>query len=483
MSLFKSSKLPGLLLVLFVIASLSCGGDTGSNPTPNPSETEGEKLTIFFINDAHGQLTNFAKIKHIVDEEKEKNPTLLVSAGDLFSGSPYVDQYADKGFPMIDIMNQTGFDMAVIGNHEFDYGLETLQARIEQSDFDWVCANVDVKDTGLQQPAAFKTLTVDGLKVTFLGLVETFGREGRVVPATHPWKIDGLEFEVYSDVVGQYENLKEQEGADLMVALTHLGGPTDRNMARQFPFFDLIIGGHTNELSTQSVNGIPTLMAGRNLFWLGKAELTIKDGELVDSDVSIIELWNYPDQDENLRILIENYTQDQTFEQVIGFSETDMEEIGEVGCFYTTALKDYMNVDVTLQNTGGIRNSIDQGDITTFEIFQMDPFNNGSVIYNRTVRQLKDFIKGSGISMAFTGVQLETQGNDVVIKDTAGNVLADDVMLKLGINDFIAALYDDFFPIDEAELLPLTTAETIIEYLLTVNSRVNFEGCERFYRF
>ena len=112
----------------------------------------------------------------------------------------------------------------------------------------------------------------------------------------------------------------------------------------------------------------------------------------------------------------------------------------------------------------------------------MDPFNNGSVVYNRTVGQLKDFLRETGLTVAFSGIQLETVGSEVVIKDTNGQTLSDDTMLKLGTNDYIAAVYDDYFPRAEAEELPLTTAETIIEYLNTAG-QVNFEGCERIYRY
>ena len=59
-----------------------------------------------------------------MDEARQETNVLLVAAGDIFSGSPIVDQYDPRGYPIIDVMNKTGFDMAVIGNHEFDYGID-----------------------------------------------------------------------------------------------------------------------------------------------------------------------------------------------------------------------------------------------------------------------------------------------------------------------------------------------------------------------
>ena len=163
---------------------------------------------------------------------------------------------------MIDIMNQTGFDLAVLGNHEFDYGETVLKDRMAEANFDWVCANVDMKESGIQQPDAFKTLEVGDLKVTFLGLVETFGQSGAVIPSTHPWRVQNLSFEHYFNKAEQYRTTKSDEGSDLYVALTHLGRTNDFRLAEDFPYFDLIIGGHSHREVAQEVNGIPVFQAG-----------------------------------------------------------------------------------------------------------------------------------------------------------------------------------------------------------------------------
>ncbi len=105
-----------LLSFLFVIISCTSG------PSSLPIESIDKKLTIFITNDIHGKIDNFAKLKYLVDEEKKKTNVLLTNAGDIFSGNPIVDNYPQKGFPIIDLMNRVGYDISVIGNHEFDYG-------------------------------------------------------------------------------------------------------------------------------------------------------------------------------------------------------------------------------------------------------------------------------------------------------------------------------------------------------------------------
>ena len=105
-------------LICFSIFVLACTKNDNSELDLPPSENEAKELTIFHINDQHGRLENFAKIKHIIDKEKQQTNVLFVCAGDVFSGNPVVDNHDEKGFPMIDLMNMVGVDVSVIGNHE-----------------------------------------------------------------------------------------------------------------------------------------------------------------------------------------------------------------------------------------------------------------------------------------------------------------------------------------------------------------------------
>ena len=81
----------------------------------------------------------------------------------------------------------------------------------------------------------------------------------------------------------------------------------------------------------------------------------------------------------------------------------DYHNTGEVGCFYPKALRMQMNVDVTFQNTGGIRTSLNAGDISRREIFEIGPFNNGTVIYEMTVADIKNFLMLSGSGFYSSG--------------------------------------------------------------------------------
>lgn len=471
--MYNKLKLLALLLLIF-----ACGKDEDDNFDP---AIDDRVVTIFFINDPHSQLNNFAKIKHIVDAEQNGN-VLLVAAGDIFSGSPYVDQHEEKGYPIIDVMNQAGFDVAVLGNHEFDYGIETLEARINQSTFPWICANIDTESSVLTQPEPFITLEVGESTVTFLGLVETNGHPEKIIPATHPWRVIDVSFERFENMVGQYSDLKAQEDADILVGLTHLGLFADQYLAQEFPYFDLIIGGHSNHLNQTSTNNIPTLMAGRNLSHLGRVDISLDDLGIRDISSSLIDLEDYESFDEGLMSVIGTYENNNAFDEVIGFATSHHDRI-ELGCFYTDALKTYMNVDMTIQNNGGIRSELDMGDISKFEIYSIDPFNNGSVVFTKTAREIKDFFIETGAGFHVSGVELITNGQDIIMRDAAGNEISDNTTLTLGINDYIPAVFESYFNINDADIRPLTTAESLVDYLSNTNSTVAHEGCNQYFRY
>lgn len=481
-------RLSSVLLLSFLLI-LSCSKDNG-NPGNNSNPIDPvitKELTLFFVNDMHAQLDNFAKIKHIVDLERAETNVIVTSSGDIFSGSPVVDNYPEKGYPIIDLMNRVSFDISVIGNHEYDYGEAILTDRISQANFDFVCANVDMTNSILPQPPAYKTLSVDNLRVTFLGLVETNGKDDDIIPSTHPWRVQNLTFDRPEDILVQYSNIKEQENSDLYIALTHLGfedfggSISDSGIANQYPYFDLILGGHSHQVINNSVNGIPIYQSGSNLNFLGKAELTIQDKAIASINYDLINLNTYPEFDSDLKAVIDEYNDLPYLNEVIGNSHA-FHDRPRVGCFYTDAIRGIMNVDVTIQNNGGIRSSLDEGDITVREIFEISPFNNGTVIYDMTVGEIKDFLIGSRSGFYYSGIDINQIGNDIQIRDFDNNILADNVVLTLGTNDYIPAVHDTYFS-EDGSIQTLTAAETIISYLENVNDQVNYPSCARFFRY
>jgi 2',3'-cyclic-nucleotide 2'-phosphodiesterase (5'-nucleotidase family) len=468
-----------LLFLLVSFFAISCSKDTTNSILP--VEEDVKELTIFHINDQHGKLDNFSKIKYIIDKEKEQTNVMVVCSGDIFSGNPVVDNHEFKGYPMIDLMNKVGFDISTIGNHEFDYGESNLKERLQQSEFEWVCANVDMNTTGIPEPYEYKTITKNNVKVTFLGLVETNGKQNDIIPSTHPWRVQNLTFQKYTSIIDNYSLIKETEGADLYIALTHLGESTDRNIANSYPYFDLIIGGHSHTVTNTTTNNIPIFQAGSNLNYLGKIKLTIKNKTIESLVYDLIDLNNYSNSDSELKEIIDTYNDDANLDEVIGYANAYHSK-SKVGNFYTDALRNEMNVDITFQNTGGVRANLNEGDILKREIYTIDPFNNGSVTYTMTVGEIESFLKESKIAIYYAGVLIEQDNNEVVIKNTNNEILNDNTSLTLGLNDYIPAVYDSYFT-QTPTYKPYTTAEAIINYLENNSSPIDYTNLNNYFRY
>jgi len=451
------------------------------NDSPIIPQDDLKEITIFHINDQHGRLDNFSKIKYIVDKEKEETNVILVCGGDMFSGNPVVDNYDEKGFPMIDIMNKVGFDISTIGNHEFDYGEAILKDRFQQAQFPWVCANVQMNTTGIPQPNEYKTITKNNIKITFLGLIETNGKEDDIIPSTHPWRVENLTFQKYTSVIANYSQVKESENSDLYIALTHLGEGTDKNIANNYPYFDLIIGGHSHSKTNTIENNIPIFQAGGNLNYLGKIHLIIKNKKIENLTYDLIDLSNYTNFDSNIKDIIEAYNENANLDEIIGYANS-FHSKDQVGYFYTDALRNEMNVDLTFQNTGGIRSSLNEGDITKREIYTIDPFNNTSVTYTMSVSEIKHFLKNSSAGFYYSGYAIEQEGNEIIIKNENNDILDENTTLTIGLNDYIPAVYDTYFT-QTPTIRPYTTAETIINYLNNNTNPINYTSYNNYFKF
>ena len=469
------------LLTILAISLGSC-----ENMKKKPEESE---LTIFFINDNHAQIDNFSKIKSIIDESGEEGDLIIVSSGDMFSGNPIVDFYEEKGYPVINLMNRIGFDVATLGNHEFDYGQEALNARIDQADFEVICANMESESSLLGQVPATFMINRGKLKISFVGVIETGGKPGTYIPSTHPNKLEGLTFMDAGDILGDYSGLKEELEADLLILLSHLGHNCDANetcdytVAKIFPFFDVIIGGHSHSIQDTTINGVHIYQSGAYLNYLGKISLTIKNREIISENFDLINLNEYNYQDEELQVIIEDYNNNPVFSEVIGMNSVYMTRNRTVGCFYTDALREYLDTDMAIQNPGGIRSDLDEGEITIMEIYRIDPFNNGLTEYEMTVGEIRSFLEASGAGFYYSGVILENEpGYGVVIKDQEGNAYEDDHVLSIAINDYIPEIYDDYFP-DPSVIYDISTADAMIQYVRNLTEPLHYETCNRYFRY
>ena len=453
-------------LLLFLLWSLISSGQ--------------EKVVIFSINDMHSRIENFSKIKPLIDKEKGKgNRVFFVCAGDIFSGNPLVDNYPEKGFPIIDLLNRTGLDISVIGNHEFDYGQNILSDRISQASFPFVCANFSGGKGELSNVKEYVIIEKDEFSIAFIGAVET-GNFG-TYPLTHPKKVKGLFFTNPIKVFEDYKMFNKNSDIDLVVALTHLGKSGDEKILETFNYIDLVIGGHSNHIYGKKYENGYMIMSGKNLEMISKTTISIYKGKIIDFQFEKIDLSSEGlERDSNIDLLIQKYNDNPSFYKKIGYSSVNHTR-AETGCFYTKAIRETTNVDIVIQNNGGIRGTLKKGIITPIEIYTIDPFGNGLDNFLITPAELGFFLKKYNKKYSISSrlnIKQNASGSIEVYRN--GVEVAEDEKVSLAMNDYISNTYSEYLP-EPLYSYPSTTAEYLIEFLNNhVGEKLNFENCINF---
>jgi len=357
-------------------------------------------MTIFHTNDIHANIDNFGKMAYFLDQERNNTEnSLYLDAGDIFSGNPVVD--LQDGIPMIELLNEMNLDLMTIGNHEFDYGQDIFEDRRNESNFNWLATNMSVTDPAIPitDPIAVEEFNFGDVSVGVLGVTEA-------PPATAPSGIVGLEFSAYNETVEQYRHLRDDY--DILIALNHIGASADRRMAEAVDFFDVIIGGHSHtEIPTpEVVNGTPIAQSGSNANNVGVLDLTLdsETGDVaVDGHLQPVAELEDGLVDETVQSMVDRYNAetDELLSEVIGHTDTGLNrdarwemDVG-LGNMITDALRNFAGTDIALTNNGGIRASIEPGDITARDVFTVDPFGNVVTIIEMTGHELKDIIEYS----------------------------------------------------------------------------------------
>lgn len=226
------------------------------------TEPAAKKITILHTNDVHSHIDPFpvsdpkypnmggaARRATLIESIRRENPNvLLLDAGDIFQGTPYFNYYG--GELEFKLMSMMKYDLATLGNHDFDNGLQGFLAQLPHASFEFVSANYDFKNTildGMIKP--YKIFIKDGIKIGIFGLgIEL---KGLVDPANYKETVYNDPLKVAQDMA---RTLRHTEKCDLVICLSHLGfmynnEPTKVNdlmLARNTKDIDLIIGGHTH---------------------------------------------------------------------------------------------------------------------------------------------------------------------------------------------------------------------------------------------
>ncbi len=213
------------------------------------------------------------------EKEKEGEPVLLLQAGDFLGGSPFGWLALHGLAPELSLMQEIGYDVITLGNHEFDYGSDVLALYLMTAGYPEahdntaiVASNTVIPPGHILEETGIKEIHLveleNGLKVGFFGVVGRGAR--RFIREAGPVSFSNHRAASRKSV----EELHDQ-GADIVVAITHSGVREDRELAREVPGIDIIVGGHSHTILDEPIEEQNTLIvqAGSHLSHLGQLEL------------------------------------------------------------------------------------------------------------------------------------------------------------------------------------------------------------------
>lgn len=230
------------------------------------------------VEDQYSDMGGYVRRVTALKELRKENPNLLLfDCGDFSQGTPYYNMF--RGEVEIELMNLMHYDAVLIGNHEFDFGIENLAKLFKMANFPVICSNYNIENPllkGLVKP--YIILERDGLKIGVMG----------VAP-----KLEGLvQVEKYEGVV--YESpveagnkvaaiLKKEEKCDVVICLSHLGITMDEHFMTHTNNIDVVLGGHSHTLMDKPIyyintedQKVPLLHTGKNGVFIGELNLTLE---------------------------------------------------------------------------------------------------------------------------------------------------------------------------------------------------------------
>ena len=447
-------------------------------PTPATDNSDGarerHRLRIIATNDFHGALeprrdpagsllggasAMAAAIQRARDECAPGCETLLVDGGDLFQGTPVSNLAA--GQPVVELFNHLGYAAAAVGNHEFDWGTDTLRGLMRGARFRIMAANVRYADGRDVEWIPDDTLVTRGaLRIGIIGIAT----QGTPI-ATRAQNVAGLRFERPAPIVDARARSLRSRGADMVIVLAHAGGycGTDGAVGCRGEVIDLanevtepiaaIVAGHTSEVVDTRIRGIPIVLARSTSRSIAVIDLPLAgDRAAVAGDVRPVFADSFPGVPSVDSIVARavRAVAVRVSEPIARFAETMPDLIrGQfaLGNYIADAHRWAGRSDVAVFNTGGIRANLLAGAATYGTLYEIQPFGNS--LYRATVRGavLRAYMERivshlplnahvSGLTLRFDPSKPSAQ-RVVTVTMADGSPLRDEASYTVTINDFM----------------------------------------------
>ncbi len=422
-------------LILCMPLSMTVSAQTAGNQEDGDAVQE---VIIYHTNDTHGYLSGDGE--EIVGIAlaaglKESTPnSILVDAGDATQGLPLAS--LTKGADVIELMNLAGYDLMAPGNHEFDFGTETFLSNAQKADFPVLAANIYrngsplLKDVQEDSSGCHAVLEQNGVRIGFFGLTTA-----DTASSTNPAGIKDLEFRDEIETAKTEINHLEEEGADVIVAMCHMGNMdasctsadlADAMTGEYQDKIDVIIDGHSHTVENEETNGILIVQTGSGMAGIGKLTLEVRGDEVSASEELLgpADLADIvPDAAVAERLKQIESSQSDLLGETVGTTETTL-WAGQVGVVALTRLVETNYGDFTadafrsaaetylqtlgtdtdlpviaVENGGGIRAMSPNGDITMGDLISAFPFSNTIYLKKVTPAILYEVMEVSGTAL------------------------------------------------------------------------------------
>ncbi|MDA0096804.1 bifunctional UDP-sugar hydrolase/5'-nucleotidase UshA [Vibrio sp. ART SEL2] len=534
------------LLVVAVGAALAgCGSDSDNSPVTCETADSCTKFTVLHTNDNHGRFWHNSDgeygmaARHTLIEsiraevEAKGGETILLSGGDINTGVPESDM--QDAVPDFVGMNLLGYDAMAVGNHEFDNSLDILDMQAELADFPMLAANIYKKDTNERYFDPYKVFTINGLKIAVIGL--TTQDTAKLV---NPDNVSNIHFEAPQvEIKKVLKEIEENEKVDLVFATTHMGhyedgkngseAPGDVKLARSLEEGQLnaIIGGHsqnpvcmepgTNEYADfkpgddcapDQQKGTWIMQAHEWGKYVGRADFEYYDGKLHLANYALIPV-NLLDendevigeriqQDATVKALLLPYQQqgqellDEKISNTTGKLEGDRNVVRSqqtnLGHLLGEAYRTYktVNADFGVMNSGGVRDSIQDGDITYRDVLTVQPFGNFVTKATMTGKEVKEYLDVVATKSAGSGAYAQLDNITLDVNCDAGSVTITDINNKgfdlnetytFSVISFSAAGGDNY-PIIDVQSTQLTDAYVLREFFVN-NPQISADNYDK----
>ena len=407
-----------LLAVLLVVSMLM----TGLAFAEEATEVEHQPVVVLYTNDVHCGIEDAIGYAGLAAYEKAYEKlgyeVILVDNGDAIQGGPIGT--LSKGEYIIDIMNAVGYDIATIGNHEFDYGMDVFMSLREKAEFPYISANFcDLEGNPILDPYVIKEL--GGWKVAFVGAStpETFTK------STPTYFQDAEGNYIYSFCQGEdganlYAAVQKAvdaaraEGAEIVIVMSHLGTDgssvpyTSSDLIVNTTGINAVLDGHSHSVwemeLVQNAAGEDVILTstGTKLNNVGSLFIA-EDGTLTSA---LHSEFLFQDEEAEAFIATVKAQYEETLNQVVATTAVDLTTkdpaTGEravrtaetnLGDLCADAYRTVLGADIAFVNGGGVRADIPAGDITYGQILSVHPFGNMACLMEVTGQQVLDALE------------------------------------------------------------------------------------------